>query len=89
MRRFVLCMALAIASVRPLGANHAVHHPRLQARVDGYRVFDDGSLSSDPLTTKPTAGPHPRRIIARGCNLYVTERTASKSSASTARAGSS
>jgi hypothetical protein len=75
MRRFVLCMALAIASVRPLGAQTMLYSTAASAgRVDGYRVFDDGSLSPDPTTQKSTAGIRPRRIINRGCNLYVLEK---------------
>jgi hypothetical protein len=75
MRRFVLCMALAIASVRPLGAQTMLYSTAAsQARIDGYRVRDDGSLTPDPTTQKPTSGVRPRRIISRGCNLYVVEK---------------
>ena len=75
MRRFVLCMALAIASVRPLGAQTMLYSTAAaQDRIDGYRVQDDGSLTPDPTTQKPTSGVRPRRIIARGCNLYVGEK---------------
>jgi len=75
MRRFVLCMALAIASVRPLGAQTMLYSTAAsQARIDGYRVRDDGSLTPDPTTQKPTSGIRPRRIISRACNLYVVEK---------------
>ena len=75
MRRFVLCMALAIASVRPLGAQTMLYSTAAsQDRIDGYRVRDDGSLTPDPTTQKPTSGVRPRRIISRGCNLYVAEK---------------
>jgi 6-phosphogluconolactonase (cycloisomerase 2 family) len=36
-------------------------------------VAGDGAPSLDPVIQKPTGGPRPRRLIARGCNLYVAE----------------
>jgi hypothetical protein len=68
-------MALAIASVRPLGAQTMLYSTAAsQDRIDGYRVRDDGSPTPDPTTQKPTSGVRPRRIISRGCNLYVGEK---------------
>ena len=44
-----------------------------QNRVDAFRIAPDGSPSADPIFQRVTAGELPRRLVARGCTLYVAE----------------
>ena len=75
MRRFLLCVAL-LASVRTSAAesnNFLFVSVASAQRVDAYRVYDDGTLSANPVVQRVTKGVRPRRIISNGCNLYVAE----------------
>jgi 6-phosphogluconolactonase (cycloisomerase 2 family) len=74
MRRFVLCAALALASARPLAAQTLLYSTAGSAqRVDAFAVYADGTPSAEPVKQHATGGKRPRRIISRGCNLYVAE----------------
>jgi 6-phosphogluconolactonase (cycloisomerase 2 family) len=74
MSRIVLCVALAAASVRPAVAQTVLYATAAsQNRIDGFRVAADGAPSPEPIAQHPTGGLLPRRLLARGCNLYVAE----------------
>ena len=74
MRGLLLWVALAVVSVRPLAAETFLYATAATpGRIDGFRVLADGRLSDSPVKQHSTAATFPRRIIARGCNLYVAE----------------
>ena len=82
MRRLLLCMALAVASARPLDAETLLYSSAAsQNRIDIYRIRDDGSPSPDKIDEKFLGGIRPRRLIARTwdrdgkrqCRLFVAE----------------
>lgn len=74
MRRLLLWVALAVVSVRPLAAETFLYATAAsQQRIDGFRVLGDNSLSRAPARQQRTGADFPRRLIARGCSLYVAE----------------
>ena len=74
MRRFLLCVVLAVASAQPLAAQTVLYATAAsRQRIDAFHVQPDGSLSPDPVAQQSTRGLRPRRLLARGCNLYVAE----------------
>lgn len=74
MRRIVLCVVLAAACARPALAQTILYATAAaQNRIDGFAVGPDGAPSADPVAQQPTVGVLPRRLIARGCNLYSAE----------------
>ena len=74
MRRLLLWVALAVVSVRPLAAETFLYATAATpGRIDVFRVLADGALSAAPVTQNYTSATYPRRLITRGCNLYVAE----------------
>src|SRR5690242_20401423 len=74
MRRILGALAVAVLSSRPAAADTFLYATAgSQQRIDGFRVRGDGSLEPDPAVQHATVSTLPRRLIARGCTLYVAE----------------
>jgi hypothetical protein len=75
MHRLLSCVALATLVVQPVAAQSVLYATSgSQRRVDAYRVQGDGLPGAEPFHQRTVGGPRPRRLLARGCRLYVGER---------------
>jgi 6-phosphogluconolactonase (cycloisomerase 2 family) len=74
MRRFLSCLALAVAFGHPCAAETVLYSTAAsQNRIDAFHVGGDGMPEPSPFEQQATKSPSPRRLVVRGCNLYVAE----------------
>jgi len=74
MRRFLSCIALAVAFGHPCAAGTVLYATAAsQYRIDAFHVGGDGMPEPTPFEQHATKSKQPRRLIVRGCNLYVAE----------------
>jgi hypothetical protein len=74
MRRFLSCLALAVAFGHPCAAETVLYATAAsQNRIDAFHVGGDGMPVPAPFEQQATKSKSPRRLVVRGCNLYVAE----------------
>ncbi|HXJ36545.1 MAG TPA: hypothetical protein VMS22_21115 [Candidatus Eisenbacteria bacterium] len=74
MRPLLVIAALAVLCAAPAAAETFLYATATsKQRVDVFQVLADGSLAGDPVKQRSMAATKPKRLIARGCTLYVVE----------------